>query len=432
MAKSTIFGMVVAAILVLLAYSVALGEYPEMDTTKVREVSRPGSNLARALADIPGEIVKLPVRAIRFLSYTISTNPPVSYVMPIIDFTIPARRYIPIVGYSREAGLKFGFGLRRIKKRFWDERLYFKWYYSTNDYQSYLFRFRSRGILTDWVEVDLYFRYKKRTRESFYGIGMDSQKEKMANYTFENTEFRADIPLRIQENMTAGVTGGYIISNLYDGRSPDLPGQLDSIMADPDFALEEGRLDGSRYITAGVIFEYDGRNHHGQPSRGFHILSRFIRYLGTDRSADLGFYETKIDIRHYLNVWHKRILAARFYIQRFDADNNNDRATPIYMTSRIGGPSGPRGYAEWRFIDNDLALASAEWRFPLWDRLDGFIFLDEGRVFDEITDSEFFKRWQYSAGFGLRVWNVDEVSFSAQVARSDEDTRFYVESGITW
>ncbi len=432
MAKCLVFRMVMAAISILLANGIAFGEYPEMDTTKVREVSPPDRSFAMALADIPGEIIKLPIRTVRFLSYTISTNPPVSYVTPITDFTAPARRYVPIVGYSPEAGLKLGFGLRRIKKRFWDDRLYFKWYYSTNDYQSYLFRFRTRGIPTGRIEADLYFRYKKRTREIFCGIGMDSRKDRKVNYTFENTEFRADIPLRLHEKITAGLTGGYIISNLYDGRSPDLPGNLDLIMADPDFALDEGRLDGSRYVTAGVIFEYDGRNHHGQPSRGFHILSRFIRYLGTDRSADLGFYEVKLDARHYLNVWNKRILAARFYVQRFDADNNNDRATPIYMTSRIGGVDGIRGYTEWRFTDNDLALASLEWRFPLWDRLDGFIFLDEGRVYNEITDSEFFRGWRYSAGFGFRVWNVDEVTFSAQVARSDEDTRFYIESGATW
>ena len=131
-----------------------------------------------------------------------------------------------------------------------------------------------------------------------------------------------------------------------------------------------------------------------------------------------------------------RILATRFYIQRFAADNNNNRVTPIYLASRLGGFEALRGYSDGRFIDNDLAFASVEWRFPVFyvrkTGMDGFVFLDEGRVYDEITDATFFKDWKYSAGFGLRVWNEREVSLSTLVATSDEGTRFYIETGVEW
>lgn len=404
-----------------------------LDTTRVRETKKIKKTTGEIIADIPGEIVKLPVYTIKFVSYGIAFGPVTSKALSLIDFTAPARRYVPVAGYSPSAGLKLGFGLRKLKKDFWDDRLEFNWYYSTNDYQSYKFRYKAREIIgTRRLEADLYFRYKKRPRESFYGIGMDAKEDKEANYTFENTEFRLDIPVRIHPKITAGVTGGVVITNVYDGRDPDLPGNIDSIMADPDFALEEGRLDGSRYIKAGLIFAFDGRDSGGQPSKGFHVLSRFVRYFGTDRSEDENFYETKIDFRHYLNVFKKRILATRFYIQRFDADNNNKRATPIHLTSRMGGFDGARGYAKGRYHDNDIVLASVEWRFPVWEILDGYVFLDEGRVYEQMPDEAFFRDWKYSAGFGLRIWNVNTVSLSTLVAASDEGARFYIETGAAW
>jgi outer membrane protein assembly factor BamA len=402
-----------------------------LDTTRVRQPERPKKSFGRVVADIPGEILKLPVRTVRLLALS-TTKRPISHVTQLINIAGPAKRYVPVVGYSSTAGLKLGFGLRKIKKRFWDDRLDFRWYYSTNDYQSYQFRFRLRESFVDWMGLDLFHRYMKRPRESFYGVGMGVPEENEANYTLESSEFRLDVPFHADGRLSAGMTGGYILTNLYDGRDTDHPRNLDSLAADPRYSLLPGRLDGARYIRFGLIVEFDGRDNGGQPSNGFHILTRWVRYFGTGRSQDLNYYETNVDVRHYLNVWRKRILATRVYVQRFDADNNNERATPINLVSRLGGASGLRAYSPGRFTDNDLLLASVEWRFPVWRTLDGFVFLDGGRVYEEITDAQVFRHWRYSSGMGLRVWNLQEVSFSTTFAFGEEGSRFYVASGITW
>ncbi|MCP4570323.1 MAG: BamA/TamA family outer membrane protein [FCB group bacterium] len=417
---------------IILAFGpLALAEETGLDTTRVREVVKIKKSAAEKIADIPGEIVKFPIRTIRFVSHAIGTNPPVANILDVINFAAPAKKYVPVAGYGKEAGLKFGFGLRKLNLPI-NDRVRIDWYYSTNDYQSYRVRYRIEKFFSDRLGIDFYFRYKKRTRESFYGLGMDSRKDYRANFTHEHTEFRLDIPVQTAGNIFLGFSGGYIISNLYDGRDPELEGHLAVIAADPDFALTEGRLDGSRYILCGGVFRFDGRDHAGQPSRGTLIKSRMVRYLGVNRSDNLGFYHTRIDVSHYIEVFKKRILAARIVLQRFDADNNNDRALPINLTGQLGGIDGLRGYARGRFIDNDLALASLEWRFPVWRILDGFVFLDEGRVYDEITDSQFFSNWQYSAGFGFRVWNARDVSLMMLAAKSDEEMRFYLEAGASW
>ncbi len=403
-----------------------------LDTTRVRETRKIKKSFGEIVADIPGEILKSPFYVAEFVTHTIATNPPVSEVTRLIDVGTKARKYIPIVGYNSRAGVKFGIGLRRLKKIAPTDHIKGKVYYSTNDYQSYLVKFRIEKLFTQHLGLDLYFRYKKRPRESFYGLGIDSRKDKEASYTFENTEFKVEIPLHTDDRIYFSAIGGYQISNLYDGRHPEFQGDLDSIFADSDFALEEGRLDGSRYVAFGGSFEYDGRDNHGQPSRGTHLYARFMRFAGVNRSEGEDFSRYSLDLRQYLHVWRKRILAFRAYLQRFDANDANERATPIYMTSTLGGIDVLRGYVEGRFRDNDLALASIEYRYPIYDFIDAFLFVDEGRVYEKMTDEKFFQDWKYSFGFGLRLWNPRDVTAMAQVARSKEGTRFYFELGATW
>jgi len=422
------------AILMVLTFSglsIANEGEKGLDTTRVRQPKKPVKSVGQVIADIPGEILKLPLRAVRVIALGV-TRRPVSHVTGLINLSGPVRRYVPVLGYGSNAGLKLGFGFRKIKKDFWNDRLDFRWYYSTNDYQSYQFRFKLRELFGERFGVDLFYRYKKRPRESFYGVGMATKKENEASYSLESSDFQLDLPFHTGDQLSIGITGGFLITNLYDGKDTEFPRDLDTIFASPTYSLSPGRLDGARYVRIGLILNYDGRNSGGQPSKGFHLLSRFVRYLGTNRSDDMGYNETKVDIRHYQTVWKKRILATRLYVQRFDADNSNSLSTPFNLISQLGGSSGLRGYSRGRFIDNDLVLASVEWRYPIWKVIDGFVFLDEGRVYDEITDSRVFKNWKYSAGVGFRVWNVQEVSFSSTFAFSDEGSKIYFAGGITW
>jgi outer membrane protein assembly factor BamA len=403
-----------------------------IDTTRVRKTEKVKKSTGEIIADIPGEILKFPFYTLEFITHAVVFNPPVSEVTKLIDLGAEAKPYIPVAGYGSRSGLKFGFALRKLKNIAPTDFVKGKWYYSTNDYQSYKLESRIEKFFTDRAGLDLYFRYKKRPRESFYGIGMDSREDKEANYTLENTEFKAEVPLRTFKKLYVSLIGGYQITNLYDGRDPDLEGDLDSISTDPDFALEPGRLDGSRYVTFGASLEWDNRDSRGQPSRGTHAYASFIRYSGVNRSDGLDFSQYTVDLRQYLNIWRERIIAVRAYLQRFDANDANTRATPVYLTSTLGGKEALRGYSRGRYIDNDLAMVSFEYRYPIWDMFDAFIFLDEGRVYDNMTDEEFFADWKYSAGFGLRVWNPRTVIASFQVAWSDETTKIYFEMGAVW
>ena len=60
-----------------------------------------------------------------------------------------------------------------------------------------------------------------------------------------------------------------------------------------------------------------------------------------------------------------------------------------------------------------------EYRFPVWDYLDGQFFFDTGRVFSTITDFS-FKHFNYSGGAGLRFRTRDFFLMRLQIAYGGE------------
>ena len=115
----------------------------DIDTTRVREVKKIKKSAGQLVADIPGEILKFPFRFIQTTAKIVSSNPPISYATSVINLSGQAKSYVPVVGYSSRAGLKLGVGLRKLEKLFPGDNLNFKWYYSTNSYQSYWFRYKA-------------------------------------------------------------------------------------------------------------------------------------------------------------------------------------------------------------------------------------------------------------------------------------------------
>lgn len=402
------------------------------DTTRIRKTEIVRKSTGEVVADIPGEILKTPVYLAEFTTKQLFFSPPIRMVCGLIDLGAEARPYIPIVGYSSTAGFKFGIGLRKLANIAPTDFLKAKWYYSTHHYQSYLLESRFEDLFTGWLGLELQFSYRKRPRERFYGIGMGSRKDQLANYTLEDTQFRMEIPIHTPERFYFSLLSGYRAANLSDGKDPDLPGSLDSISSQPEYEIADGRLDNTRYAFFGASLEWDGRDNRGQPSRGLHAYGSLVRYAGVARSDGRDFSRFTVDVRHYLNLWHKRILAARFYLQDMDAQDESRLATPIYFASTLGGQETLRGYANHRFVDNDLAMVTLEYRYPIYDRVDAFLFLDQGRVYADLMEERFLEDWKYSAGFGLRLWNPRTLIGTVEIARSDESTQIYFELGAAW
>lgn len=416
----------------MIAFTSIVSHATVIDTTKVRITKKVKKTTAEIIGDIPGEILKLPFYILDFSIEQITFHTPMKNVLSWIGTPRPAAFYTPVAGYNSSAGFKYGISFKF--QDVYSKNDYFKTkiYYSTNKYQSYQIKTRSKDFFTKDFGFDFYFRYKKRPREDFFGVSNQSVAHMSANYNLENTEVKTQLLYNAYEQADFSFILGYLSTNLYNGENPDLPGDLDSITSNTDYHLADGNLDDSRFITYGMEIEYDLRNNKGQPSSGTHLISQLIRYRGVGLSDDLRFSKYSIDVRQYLHLWKNRIIALRAVVNRLNAYKNNTKATPIYILSSLGGKDYLRGYSSGRFVDNDFALFSVEYRYPIHDFLDLFLFHDQARVYGNLTDEEFFTNWKSSFGGGMRIWKSDEVKAVFQIGKSNEATKLYLEMEAVW
>lgn len=96
-----------------------------------------------------------------------------------------------------------------------------------------------------------------------------------------------------------------------------------------------------------------------------------------------------------------------------------DGAIPFYELNLLDLNNGLRGFDRGRWQDEGALLFNAEWRFPVWQDVEGDIFLDEGQVFNNYKDIG-LKQFRYSAGAGLRFVTNRKFGFRIQVAASED------------
>ena len=77
---------------------------------------------------------------------------------------------------------------------------------------------------------------------------------------------------------------------------------------------------------------------------------------------------------------------------------------PFVDLPRLGGPILLRGYDRDRFRDRILGLTSAEYEFDLGYAFTGFLFVDAGRVYPDLSDLSLDDvRFGYGGGLQLQT-----------------------------
>ena len=398
----------------------------EVDTAKVRIPQKPEKSFGQKVLEVPQTIILLPVNIVKGVA---------EFTVNDVVFSRPARRLIasltrvdriwgmyPVVGYSANKGFKGGLAFTSKKVFTKGERFKMKASYSTHDYQRYYIRYSAPNKLGAFKRVTIMAQYRYRPWESFYGLGNDSRNDDEVAFTVEESSFGLGWFHQLHPTTQLRFDGSYRVIDIYDGKNPDVEGDLGKIQ--DRFEFSATNMQAARLWSFGASLVHDWRNHPGQPSSGGYESLSISFNRGVGRSDDLVYLVARVDLRHFLNIYKKRMLALRLLVETIDPIGNSVDA-PFYLRSSLGGNDDLRGHQTRRFVDNNLALVSVEYRYPILDHIDAFVFLDEGRVFPSITDDFSFRDWRYSAGAGLRVYNVNGLVFSTLTAFGDEGARFY-------
>ncbi|MCK5126258.1 MAG: hypothetical protein KAR42_08370 [candidate division Zixibacteria bacterium] len=403
-------------------------ESPESDSVAVRNPEAPRHSLGEVLLDIPSFIIKTPVYIVKGVTNGIIHGVFESPVKRFLNFGNPYSLFYINAGYGSNKGISTGTGFGLYHLFVPEDKLKLDWYYSTKNYQSYRLKYTGTNMLIRSGRLTLVGEYKNRPRESYYGPGNNSQENHACNYTLERTRIVGDFAFPVNSYVTLRFMTGFTAINIFDGQQDDSEGRIDSIAA--KFSLPDTYFSSSRVVTLGIGIEKDWRDTAGQPSRGgrYSLITSYNKGVG--RSNNLSFFVTKFDGSYFINLFRKRILAVRFIAQ--SVDNTKEDIIPFYHLSKLGGRDDLRGYRGHRFVDKDMAMVSIEYRYPLWKAIDAFLFLDEGRVFDDIGDDLTLEHWSESYGLGMRIWTEHAIVLKTQIAFGGYEPRLYFEMGANW
>lgn len=196
----------------------------------------------------------------------------------------------------------------------------------------------------------------KNTRENFYGIGYNTNKnyersDSTSQYRYSGFQVNPWFLFRMGKS---DIFFGPQIDISYDKLSDPakhLPQQA-------DYAAAGGDENGYKNFSSGIGFllSYDTRDIPANPYSGTYVDLRGIMYqkwLGSDKN----FYRLELDYRQYKSVGQRKVLA-----WTLQSKNTFGRHIPLTKYALSGTPFDLRGYYMGQYRDKSSHVALVEYR----------------------------------------------------------------------
>jgi len=296
------------------------------------------------------------------------------------------------------------------------------------------------------THADVWFDYLRRTKDNFFGIGPRIPNTSQTNFDLEERSYNASLYHDFKERVQVG--GYFRLSNSasYRGQKDrDIP--IDRLFSgDPNTVpvtrWAPGLLTNSKILSFGGFAEYDLRNNSRGLTKGAYFYGRVGSSQGLkDETAfsDYGWLEAELDARGYIPIASdKTSLAVRGYANLKDPRGGSQ--IPFYDLSFLGGRTYGRGFRNFRFRGNNVALGSAELRQTVWTQseergLDVFGFGDAGQVWGDsrsrtdpavLLNGDFdSSNWRASVGGGLQYRYSRAFAGRVEIGHSHERNLIY-------
>lgn len=271
------------------------------------------------------------------------------------------------------------------------------------------------------IEFKVRGEYRDLTSLRFYGLGNDSSVEGESTYLLNDRSVTAYFWLNPRGLLSLGALGG-VVSTLTD---PGDAGRSIEEVFDPVEVpgFQDPRTE---YAFTGGWVEFDIRDKWEEPPVGIVARVTSARYEDTGISEH-DFTRIVGDVKAYVPLGARnRVLALRLRTSHSLADEG--KVVPFYLMETLGGAKDIRGYREYRFRDTRNFLASAEYRWEVWNYVDFSFFFDAGKVFRDASDFNFDKM-HTGYGFGVRAHAPPNFVLRFDLAKSTEGLRFHISGG---
>ncbi|MCO5725780.1 BamA/TamA family outer membrane protein [Robiginitalea marina] len=216
----------------------------------------------------------------------------------------------------------------------------------------------------------------------FWGIGNNTPESNEEAYDMTSHKFRADFLKRLPPSLNFGLRFNFENHQVTEVEEGGL--------------LDAGDIPGSDravIVGLGAIFNLDTRDQVEDPKGGY-FVSFSAQFSSENFGATHGFNRFITDLRAYRPLGKKGLLAARLYLE------NNFGEVPFQAKAQFGGGDMARGYFKGRFINDQMYVLTAEYRWRFLPRWSLAAFGLMGEVGD--TNQDFFKAPHFSMGGGVR------------------------------
>jgi outer membrane protein assembly factor BamA len=266
------------------------------------------------------------------------------------------------------------------------------------------------------LSFDLKAEYDKYLNYYFYGRGPDSKKDDETEFTYEKKELQFKFGRSFTPHFV--MEAQYILRNI----------KHFEVEKDRAFSeiLEEVGERFSPFVS--LVVRYDTSDSQIHPKKGFRLIFQndvASSFLGNKNAR---FYRFTLDFRKYVLLFGESdVLAFRALVQKISGKNEK---IPLFEYSVLGGGSeitAMRGYRLNRFQDKGKFLVNAEYRFPLWRKLGGNVFMDGGLVWPSWSEIR-LNNAVVDIGWGLRYY-LQNFVVRFDMGFSNEDMGIYFNFG---
>ena len=248
-------------------------------------------------------------------------------------------------------------------------------------------------------------------KETSLGITLYDLTNEYADYDREGEEIARYDKRRVGQEITLGRPVGEFVKHFItlkhredkyiepiEGYTPQYyePGYVvppgSNIPADP-MARRDENFGTTNSITYSRV--YDSRDNVFDPHAGKRNSYSF-EWAGM--GGDFKFEKISVNYRYYLPLRRQRVLAFDLAAGYAWGD------MPLSQRFAVGGAETLRGYKDDQFRGNSMLRGTAEFRFPIRNKVQGVVFYDIGYAWDKRDQHAFdLGLMEYGYGVGLRI-----------------------------
>jgi len=277
--------------------------------------------------------------------------------------------------------------------------------------------FEFQRLSTSRSRVRLYTRYEYSPQMDYYGPGPESSVENRTSYRLEDFSADLSVDFGVARNLRLGLRAGLYAASNGAGKRDGVP-STDEVF---DPLVVPGLGIDSKFFRFSGSAEYQWLDFPGAPKAGGDYFVEAIRYSDVDDQV-FSFWRINADAVHYVPYFNKTRVIALYVGARISITDTGERV-PFYLQPKLGGNDNLRGFARYRFYDDNMILATIEHRWHSFAGLDVALFVDTGQVAPKIRDLT-PDDWLLNAGLGFRFKVQESVIMRIDSAYGSEGFRF--------